>query len=144
MASPGLKRGIIQHFIASFEDFLCTCRWEEIVGERSCVVPAAFNLLHRRLYLPRLPLHFILHCRVTLRVYWREEFRRKEECIVWRHHFQLMLVTWHDLITWYAFNNGGIVFSTEIFWEEDDHLLFFTHFNWQEEIQQTHILAWRS
>ena len=29
MASPGLKRGIIQRFIASFEEFLCTCRREE-------------------------------------------------------------------------------------------------------------------
>ena len=29
MASPGLKRGIIQHFIASFEDFPSTCRRDE-------------------------------------------------------------------------------------------------------------------
>ena len=50
-ASPGLKRGIIQHFITSFEEFLCTCRRDEVVGESSCVVPAAFLLLHRRLYL---------------------------------------------------------------------------------------------
>ena len=46
-ASPGLKRGIIQHFIASFE-ILCTCRRDEVVGERSCVVPAAFLLLFRK------------------------------------------------------------------------------------------------
>ena len=82
MASPGFKRGIIQLFIASFEDFLCTCRREEIVGERLCVVPAAFLLLNRTLYLPRLTLHLILHCRVTLRACRREEIRRKEECIV--------------------------------------------------------------
>ena len=78
MASLGLKRGIIQHFIASFEDFLCTCRREEIVGVRSCVVPAAFLLLHRRLF----SLHLILRSRVTLSVCRRGEFRRKEECIV--------------------------------------------------------------
>ena len=45
MAFPGLKRGIIQLFIASFEDFLCTCRREEVVGERSlcrpCSIPYA-------------------------------------------------------------------------------------------------------
>ena len=46
-----------------------------------------------------------------------------------------------DLVTWYAFNNGGIVFSTEVFTEEDDHLLLNTLFNWQEEIQQTRLLA---
>ena len=47
MASPGLKRGSIQHFMASFEDFLCACRRDKVVGERSCVVPAAFLLLFR-------------------------------------------------------------------------------------------------
>ena len=82
MASPELKRGIIQHFITSFEEFLCPCRRDEVVGESSCVVPAAFLLLHRRLYLPRLTLHLILRSRVTLSVCRQEEFRRKEECIV--------------------------------------------------------------
>ena len=57
MASPGLKRGSIQHFMASFEDFLCACRRDEAVGERSCVVLAAFLLLFRNVYLPRFALH---------------------------------------------------------------------------------------
>ena len=30
MASPGLKRGIIQRFIASCEEFLCICCREEL------------------------------------------------------------------------------------------------------------------
>ena len=81
MASPGLKRGSIQHFMASFEDFLCACRRDEVAGERLCVVPAAF-LLFRSVCLPRFTLHYILHCPATLHVYRREEIRRKEECIV--------------------------------------------------------------
>ena len=80
MASPGLTRGSIQHFMASFEDFLCACRRDEVVGERSCVVPAAFILLFRSVCLPRFTLHYIIHCRVTLRVCRREEIRRKEAC----------------------------------------------------------------
>ena len=68
--------------MASFEDFLCACRQDEVVGKRSCVVPAAFLLLFRSVFLPRFTLHYILHCRVTLRVYRQEEIRRKEECIV--------------------------------------------------------------
>ena len=35
-----------------FEDFPSTCRRDEIVGESSCVVPAAFLLLNRSVYLP--------------------------------------------------------------------------------------------
>ena len=75
MASQGLKRGNIQHFMASFEDFLSTCRRDEVVCESSCVVPAAFLLLNRSVYLPRFNLHLILCSRVTLK-------GREEECIV--------------------------------------------------------------
>ena len=82
MASPGLKRGNIQHFMASFEDFLSSCRRDEVVGESSCVVPAAFLLLNRSVYLPQFNLHLILCSRVTLRACRREEIRREEECIV--------------------------------------------------------------
>ena len=82
MASPGLKRGSIQHFMASFEDFPCACPRDKVVGERLCVIPAVFLLLFRSVCLPQFTLHLILHCRVTLRVCRREEIRRKEECIV--------------------------------------------------------------
>ena len=82
MASPGLKRGNVQHFMTSFEDFLYSCRRDEVVGERSCVVPEAFLLLNRSVYLPQFTLHLILLSRVTMRVCRREEIRRKEECIV--------------------------------------------------------------
>ena len=64
----------IQHFMASFRD--------KVVGEGSCVVPAAFLLLNRSVYLPQFTLHLILLSRVTLRVCRREKIRRKEECIV--------------------------------------------------------------
>ena len=37
-------------FLASFEDFP-SCRRDKVVGESSCVVPAAFLLLHRSPYL---------------------------------------------------------------------------------------------
>ena len=82
MASQALKRGNIQHFMASFEDILYTCHRDKVVGESLCVVPAAFLLLNRSLYLPRFTLHLILLSRVTLRVCRWEEIRRKEECIV--------------------------------------------------------------
>ena len=59
-----------------------TYRRDKVVGERSCVVPAAFLLLIRSVCLPRFTLHLILHCRVTLRVCRREEIRREEESIV--------------------------------------------------------------
>ena len=64
MASPGLKRGNIQHFMASFEDFLCACHRDEAVGESSCVVPAAFLLLNRSVYLPQFTFLLLLHSRV--------------------------------------------------------------------------------
>ena len=52
MASPGLKQGSIEPFMASFEDFPYACRRDEVVGERSCVVPPAFLLLFRSVCLP--------------------------------------------------------------------------------------------
>ena len=59
MASPGLKRGSIQHFMASFEGFLCACRRDEVVGERSCVVPATFLLLVRSVYLTSIKFYIV-------------------------------------------------------------------------------------
>ena len=76
MSSPGVKRGNIQYFMASFEEFLCACHRDEAMGESLCVVPAAFLLLNRSVYLPRFNLHLLLHSRVTLRVCRREEIRR--------------------------------------------------------------------
>ena len=55
---PGLKRGNIQHFMASFEGFLCACRRDDAVDESLCVVPAAFLLLNRSVYLPRFNLQY--------------------------------------------------------------------------------------
>ena len=52
MASPGLKRGSIQHFMASFEDFLCSCRRDEAVG-CACSIPSSVQ----NVYLPRFALH---------------------------------------------------------------------------------------
>ena len=111
MASPGLKRGNIQHFMASF-DFLYTCRRDEVVGESLCVVPAAFLLVNRSVYLPRFTLHLILLSRVTQSVCWREEKKNASSDVITS---SLCLSRDTDLVTWYAFNNGGIMFSTEVF-----------------------------
>ena len=45
-----LNKALSSFLIASFEEFLCTCRRDEVVGESSCVVPAAFLLLHRSVF----------------------------------------------------------------------------------------------
>ena len=96
MASPGLTRGIIQHFMASFEDFLCACCQDEAVGEISCAVPAAFLRLNRSVYLPRFTLHLLLHSRVTLRVCRQEEIRRIKRM----HHLTSSLPAYACHVTW--------------------------------------------
>ena len=77
-ASPGLIRGIIQFFISQFEEFSVYLSLRRVVGESSCVVPAAFLLLIRSVFFPRFTLHLILLSRVTRSVCRREEIRRKE------------------------------------------------------------------
>ena len=69
MASAGLKRVILQKFMASFEEFLCACR-DEVLG-RPCSIPSSeqkciFTTIHPPLTPPR---------RVTLGVCPRQEIR---------------------------------------------------------------------
>ena len=125
-ASPGLKRGIIQHFITSFEEFLCTCRRDEVVGENSCVVPAAFLLLHRRLYLHDLTSIYFF----VVEKHWayvdEKNLEGKKNASSDVITSSLCLSRDTDLVMWYAFNNGGIVFSTEVL-EEKTSNYYCTH-----------------
>ena len=134
-ASPGLKRGIIQHFITSFEEFLCTCRRDEVVGESSCVVPAAFLLLHRRLYLHDVTSIYFF----VVEKHWvyvdEKNLEGKKNASSDVITSSLCLSRDTDLVTWYAFNNGGhviriynggIVFSTEVL-EEKTSNYYCTH-----------------
>ena len=43
MASPGLKRDIFATFIASFDEVLCLCCRDKVVGYSSCVFHAALS-----------------------------------------------------------------------------------------------------
>ena len=128
MASPGLKRGSIQHFMASFEDFLRACRRDEVVGERSCVVPAAFLLLFRSVCLPRFTLHYILHCPVTLRVYRRGELEGKKNA---SSDVITSSLCCHVTRTWSRDMHSTMeesCFQQKFSSEEDDHLILNTHF----------------
>ena len=53
MASPGLKRGVIQHFMASFEEFPCTSCRDEVVGCRVSSVQRSF-FSQKQFYNPQL------------------------------------------------------------------------------------------
>ena len=147
MASPGLKWGIIQHFYGLVLKSYFMLIVETKPWVRGRVVPAAFLLLNRSgVYLSRFTLHLLLCSWVTLCVCRREEIRRKEECIVWRHHFSLCLSRDIDLVTWYAFNYGGHVIRIQLwrncvfnrsFHQKTTTIYYSTPiFNWQEEIQK--------
>ena len=135
-----LNEALSSFLLSSLKNFCLlvveTSRGWELVC-RPCSIPSS----DQKRVLPRFTLHLILLSRVTRSVSRREEIRRKEECIVWRHHFQLMLVTWHGpghVIHIQQFRNRVL----EEVLEEEDELLLQLHplFNWQEEIQ--HLVCW--